>query len=188
MSRIGKAPIDIPSGVEVKIEDIEVGKFGQKVTVKGPKGQLQREIVRPIKVSIADNQVLVERKFNNPVDRSYHGLVRTLINNMIEGTTKGFEKQLELVGVGYRAALKGTNLEILVGYSKPVNVSKVEGITFEVPKPTSINVKGIDKELVGQVAANIRSIRKPEPYKGKGIKYVDEVIRRKAGKTAKASG
>ena len=171
----------IPAGVEVIIEDL-------KVSVKGPKGQLETVAPRGMKIKQEDNQVLIERPSNLPSVRALHGLIRSLINNMVKGVNEGFEKQLELVGVGYRAAKKGNNLELLVGYSKPVTIVKPEGIEFEVPQPTKISVRGIDKQLVGQVASNIRRVRPPEPYKGKGIKYADEHIRRKAGKTAKVGG
>ena len=181
MSRIGKAPVTIPAGVEVKIEDV-------KVSVKGPKGQLEKVVPKRMKITQEDNQLVIERSSNLPSVRALHGLTRSLINNMVKGVSEGFEKQLELIGVGYRAAKKGNNLELLVGYSKPVTINKPEGIDFEVPQPTKISVKGIDKQLVGQVASDIRSVRPPEPYKGKGIKYADEHIRRKAGKTAKAGG
>ncbi len=179
MSRVGKEPVVIPTGVEARIENT-------KITVKGPKGELSREIPNRIKVEQKDAQLIVRRTSDLPEDRSLHGLIRSLINNMVIGVTQGFEKQLELVGVGYRASIKGNNLELLVGYSKPAVIQKSEGIEFEVPKATKIIVKGIDKELVGQVASNIRAVRPPEPYKGKGIKYVGEHIRRKAGKTVKA--
>lgn len=179
MSRIGKAPVTIPAGVEVKIED-------SKVLVKGPKGELTESVPQGIKVKQTDNELIVERRSQAPFDRALHGLTRSLISNMVKGVSEGFEKQLELVGVGYRASKKGNNLELLVGYSKPVTIQKLEGIDFEVPQPTKIIVRGMSKQLVGQVAANIRSVRPPEPYKGKGIKYAGEYIRRKAGKTAKA--
>lgn len=181
MSRIGKAPVAIPAGVEVNIEN-------SQVLVKGPKGTLSKPIPKPISVKKSDSDLIVERANDELKVKALHGLIRSLVNNMIIGVSQGFEKQLELVGVGYRAAKKGNNLELSVGYSKPVNILKPEGIEFEIPAPTKINIKGIDKELVGQVASNIRSVRPPEPYKGKGIKYVDEQIRRKAGKTAKAGG
>ncbi|KKM85666.1 hypothetical protein LCGC14_1286830 [marine sediment metagenome] len=181
MSRIGNAPIEIPAGVEVKIEN-------DRVTIKGPKGELARTIVSGITVKQEDNQVIVKRSSDDPDVRALHGLTRSLLNNMVIGVSDGFEKKLELVGVGYRAKKKGNNLEILVGYSKPVNIEKPEGIEFEVDGNTKVSVKGVDKELVGQVASDIRSVRPPEPYKGKGIKYADERVRRKAGKAAKAAG
>lgn len=181
MSRIGKAPVAVPAGVEVKIED-------NKVVVKGPKGELSKLISSHITIKQTDSQVSVERASDEPEIRALHGLTRSLIANMIKGVSEGFEKRLELVGVGYRASKKGNNLEVSVGYSKPVTVQKLDGIEFETPAPTKIVIKGIDKEKVGQVAANIRNIRPPEPYKGKGIKYEGEQIRRKAGKTVKAGG
>ncbi len=181
MSRIGKAPVAIPAGTTIRIEN-------QQIFVKGSKGELSKAIPGEITVKHENNEVTVERGSDLPKIRALHGLIRSLINNMVKGVSDGFEKQLDLVGVGYRASKKGNGLEILVGYSKPVNVDKVEGIEFEVPVPTKIIIRGIDKEMVGQVAANIRSIRPPEPYKGKGIKYSDEIVRRKAGKTAKAGG
>jgi large subunit ribosomal protein L6 len=178
MSRIGKAPIAVPSGVEVNIS-------GREVTVKGPKGTLSRTIPGDIAVTVADGTVTVTRPADDRTNRSLHGLVRTLVSNMVVGVTDGFTKELEIVGVGYRAEAQGTNLRLALGYSHPVMVAAPEGISFEVPQQTRVIVKGIDKELVGQVAANIRAIRKPEPYKGKGVKYVDERIIRKAGKTGK---
>ena len=178
MSRIGKAPIAVPSGVEVNIS-------GREVTVKGPKGTLSRTIPGDISVSVADGTVTVSRPADDRTNRSLHGLVRTLVSNMVTGVTDGFAKELEIVGVGYRAEAQGTNLRLALGYSHPVMVAAPEGISFEVPQQTRVIVKGIDKELVGQVAANIRAIRKPEPYKGKGVKYLDERIIRKAGKTGK---
>ncbi|MBC7293912.1 MAG: 50S ribosomal protein L6 [Thermoleophilia bacterium] len=177
MSRIGKAPITIPSGVEVDIA-------GNTVTVKGPKGQLSLNVHPRVQVTLSDGVLTVTRPDDSGPSRSLHGLTRTLLANMVTGVTAGFEKRLEIVGVGYRASKKGSDLEILVGYSHPVVVSPPENIEFEVPTPTQIVVKGIDKQLVGQVAANIRAIRKPEPYKGKGIRYEGEVVRRKVGKRA----
>ena len=177
MSRVGKIPIQIPGGVEVAID-------GSKLRAKGPKGELEKEFSPDITLRKEDNVVYVERPSDSKRHKSLHGLTRTLAANMINGVSTGFEKVLEIVGVGYRAALKGSNLEILIGYSHPVVVSKVEGIEFEVPAPTRIIVKGPDKQLVGEIAAEIRAIRKPEPYKGKGIKYAGEHIRRKVGKTA----
>ncbi|MEN9793094.1 MAG: hypothetical protein RL330_1172 [Actinomycetota bacterium] len=178
MSRIGKAPITLPSGVEVSIA-------GRTVTVKGPKGQLSREIPGEITVRKEESVLLVERPDDERQNRSLHGLVRTLVNNMVVGVTDGYAKELEIVGVGYRAEAQGTNLRLALGFSHPVIVPAPEGITFEVPAQTRVIVRGIDKEVVGQVAANIRSIRKPEPYKGKGVRYLNERILRKAGKTGK---
>jgi large subunit ribosomal protein L6 len=178
MSRIGKAPITIPNGVEVSIS-------GRTVSVKGPKGQLSREIPGDIVVRKEENTLLVERPDDGRTNRALHGLSRTLVNNMVVGVTEGFTKELEIVGVGYRAESQGQNLRLALGFSHPVTVPAPAGITFEVPAQTRVIVKGIDKELVGQVAANIRSIRKPEPYKGKGVRYADERVLRKAGKTGK---
>ena len=156
------------------------------MTVKGPKGSLERSFTDRISVAVEDGQVIVTRGTDERMDRAQHGLVRALINNMVLGVSEGFAKNLSLEGVGYRAAMKGQDLELLVGFSHPVLMSAVEGITVEVPEPTKINISGIDKELVGQVAANIRSVRPPEPYKGKGIRYVGEYVRRKAGKAGVA--
>ncbi|MGA1362467.1 MAG: 50S ribosomal protein L6 [Ilumatobacteraceae bacterium] len=178
MSRIGKSPITIPAGVEVSIA-------GRTVSVKGPKGQLSREIPGEIIVRKEENTLLVERPDDSRTNRSLHGLSRTLVSNMVIGVTDGFAKELEIVGVGYRAETQGQNLRLALGFSHPVTVPAPAGITFEVPAQTKVIVKGIDKELVGQVAANIRSIRKPEPYKGKGVRYADERVLRKAGKTGK---
>jgi large subunit ribosomal protein L6 len=178
MSRIGKAPITVPSGVEVTIS-------GRNVSVKGPKGTLSRDIPGEIVVAKEDATIVVSRPNDERQNRAMHGLTRTLINNMIIGVTDGFAKELEIVGVGYRAEAQGQNLRLALGFSHPVNVPAPDGISFEVPQQTRVIVKGIDKELVGQVAANIRSIRKPEPYKGKGVRYVGERIIRKAGKTGK---
>ncbi|MFM9082589.1 MAG: 50S ribosomal protein L6 [Actinomycetota bacterium] len=178
MSRIGRSPISIPSGVDVSIA-------GNTVTVKGPKGSLTREIPEGISVRKDDTTVLVERPNYERQSRSLHGLSRTLVNNMVVGVTDGFAKELEIVGVGYRAETQGQNLRLALGFSHPVIVPAPDGITFEVPAQTRVIVKGIDKELVGQVAADIRSIRKPEPYKGKGVRYLNERILRKAGKTGK---
>jgi large subunit ribosomal protein L6 len=177
MSRVGKNPIQIPNGVEVIIE-------GSKVRAKGPKGELEKKFSPEITIRKDENVIYVERFSESNRHKSLHGLTRTLVANMVNGVSTGFEKTLEIVGVGYRAALKGSNLEIQVGYSHPAVVSKTEGIEFEVPAPNKIVVKGADKQLVGEVAAEIRAIRKPEPYKGKGIKYAGEHIRRKVGKTA----
>jgi large subunit ribosomal protein L6 len=179
MSRVGRSPITVPGGVDVTIA-------GQVVTVKGPKGSLEREIPSPISIRQEDGQLVVDRPDDERENRALHGLTRSLVNNMVLGVTDGFRKELEIVGVGYRATAKGpAKLELALGFSHPVNVDAPEGITFEVPTPTQVSVVGIDKEVVGQVAANIRSIRKPEPYKGKGVRYRDEHVRRKAGKAAK---
>ena len=178
MSRIGKAPIAVPSGVDVTIA-------GRTVTVKGPKGTLAREIPGEITVRKEDSTLFVERPNDERTNRALHGLSRSLVNNMVIGVTEGFTKELEIVGVGYRAEAQGANLRLALGFSHPVVVPAPEGITFEIPVQTRIIVKGIDKEIVGQVAANIRSIRKPEPYKGKGVRYLNERILRKAGKTGK---
>jgi large subunit ribosomal protein L6 len=179
MSRIGKAPINVPSGVDVSIN-------GSTITVKGPKGTLSRTLIGGITVRQEENTLLVERPDEARESRSLHGLSRALVNNMVVGVTDGFVKELDIVGVGYRAESKGANaLRLNLGFSHPVDFPGPDGITFEVPTQTRIIVKGIDKELVGQVAANIRSIRKPEPYKGKGVRYLNERILRKAGKTGK---
>ena len=178
MSRIGKAPIAVPAGVDVTIS-------GRTVTIKGPKGTLSRDIPGEIIVRKEESTILVERPNDERENRSLHGLSRTLVNNMVIGVTDGFTKELEIVGVGYRAEAQGQNLRLALGFSHPVMVPAPEGITFEIPQQTRVIVKGIDKELVGQVAANIRSIRKPEPYKGKGVRYLGERIVRKAGKTGK---
>ncbi|MCL1594798.1 MAG: 50S ribosomal protein L6 [Actinomycetia bacterium] len=175
MSRVGKAPISLPSGVEVKVS-------GRVVEVKGPKGSLTQDIDPAINVSVDDGTVALDRSNDERSSRALHGLYRSLINNMVIGVSEGYSKELTAVGVGYRASLKGKNLELLVGFSHPVNIEAPDGITFEVPEQTKIIVSGIDKQKVGQVAANIRAVRPPEPYKGKGIRYVDEHVRRKAGK------
>ena len=179
MSRIGRQAIEVPSGVEVRVDDANV------VTVTGPRGTLSQTIHPNIRVIIEDGTARVERPDDEGFNRGLHGLSRTLVANMVEGVTKGYEKRLAIVGVGYRAAMKGKDLEIQVGYSHPVLVPQPEGIEFEVPAPTSIVVRGNDKQLVGEIAANIRKIRKPEPYKGKGIRYENEYVRKKAGKAAK---
>jgi len=176
VSRIGKKPISLPAGVEVSID-------GNTVNVKGPKGVLTQEIPEDISVVIQEKELLVKRPSDIKKHRALHGLSRALVANMVEGVTKGFEKRLEMVGVGYRAQMQGNKLVISAGYSHPVEVEAPEGIEFEVPAVNKIVVKGIDKQLVGNTAAHIRAIRKPEPYKGKGIKYENERIRRKAGKT-----
>ncbi|MDO9574145.1 MAG: 50S ribosomal protein L6 [Candidatus Contubernalis sp.] len=178
MSRIGKKPINIPQGVEIKVSD-------NLVTVKGPMGQLQKMIPKDMNVEIEENVLTVTRPSDSSQHRALHGLSRSLINNMVEGVTKGFEKTLELVGVGYRATKQGDNVNIAIGYSHPVLIEPKEGIELEVPAPNKIVVKGIDKEAVGLLAAIIRDVRRPEPYKGKGIKYLDEKIRRKVGKAGK---
>ncbi|TDX49273.1 50S ribosomal protein L6 [Orenia marismortui] len=175
MSRIGHNPVEIPEKVNVTVDN-------NAVKVKGPKGELEETVSPRMDIKIEDNQVTVNRPTDSKADRSMHGLTRSLILNMIQGVTEGFKKELELNGVGYRALKKGSNLELQVGYSHPVLIEAIEGIEFEVDK-NKIIVKGVNKQLVGQVAANIRAVRKPEPYKGKGIKYVDEHIRRKEGKT-----
>ena len=176
MSRIGKKPVVVPAGVEVTVDANNV------VTVKGPKGQLSQEISKLIKVEVADGEVLVSRASDAREERSQHGLARTLINNMVVGVTSGFEKKLQLVGVGYKAEKKGDTLVLSLGYSHPVELKDPEGITTECTSATEVIVKGIDKAVVGNYAANIRAWRRPEPYKGKCIKYADEVIRRKEGK------
>jgi large subunit ribosomal protein L6 len=181
MSRIGRQAIEVPSGVEVRVDDANV------VTVTGPRGTLSQTIHPNIRVVIEGGTTRVERPDDEGFNRGLHGLSRTLVANMVEGVTKGYEKRLAIVGVGYRAAMKGKDLEIQVGYSHPVLVPQPEGIEFEVPAPTSIVVRGNDKQLVGEVAANIRKIRKPEPYKGKGIRYENEYVRKKAGKAAKGA-
>jgi large subunit ribosomal protein L6 len=179
MSRIGKAPITVPGGVDVTIAS-------GHVTVKGPKGQLERDLPPTITVSQDGVVLLVERPDDERQTSALHGLVRSLVNNMVLGVTQGFTKELEIVGVGYRANAKGPSaMELALGFSHPVNITAPDGITFEVPAPTRIVVSGIDKEKVGQVAADIRAWRKPEPYKGKGVRYAGEIVRRKAGKTGK---
>ncbi|WP_102372539.1 50S ribosomal protein L6 [Enorma phocaeensis] len=178
MSRIGKKPVQIPAGVDVAVD-------GSHVTVKGPKGQLELDIYSKLSISIEENMLTVSRPDDERETRARHGLTRALIQNMVTGVSEGYTKSLELAGVGYRVQLKGKDLELSLGYSHPVNYAAPEGITFEVPDNTHINVKGIDKQQVGQVAAEIRTKRPPEPYKGKGIHYVGEHIRRKLGKAAK---
>jgi large subunit ribosomal protein L6 len=179
MSRIGKAPITVPGGVDVAID-------GPAVTVKGPKGTLSRVVPGIITVRQEESQLLVERPNDERQSRSLHGLTRTLVSNMVVGVTDGFSKELEIIGVGYRAeALNPTTLRLALGFSHPVLMDAPEGITFEVPTQTRVIVRGIDKEVVGQVAANIRAVRKPEPYKGKGVRYLGEKVLRKAGKTGK---
>lgn len=178
MSRIGKKPIPVPEGVTVEIKDGEI-------KVAGPKGELKQEVRPEIKIEIKNNQVLVSRKVENKLGRSLHGLARTLIANMIKGVTEGWSKTLKLVGTGYRAKLEGDNLVLSLGFSHPVEIKPVEGIKFEVKGNDTITILGLDKALVGRVAAGIRKIRPPEPYKGKGIRYEDEEVRRKPGKAAK---
>ena len=178
MSRIGKQPIPIPSGVDINLS-------GTTLTVKGPKGTLTQEIHPDINVDIADGEITVTRPDDEREHRALHGLFRSLIANMVVGVTDGYTRRLEIVGVGYRAALRGSNgLTLQMGFSHPVEFDAPEGITFEVPAPTRITISGTDKQVVGQVAANIRKIRKPEPYKGKGIRYEGELVRRKSGKAA----
>ncbi len=179
MSRIGKAPIQVPSGVDVAIS-------GQKVTVKGPKGQLEREFHERVTISQEDGVLTVQRSDDERQSRAVHGLSRALLANMVTGVSAGYTKELAIVGVGYRAALKGSSLDLQLGFSHPVSFDAPTGITFEVPEPTKIIVSGIDKEAVGQVASEIRSLRPPEPYKGKGIRYATEQVRRKAGKAGVA--
>ncbi len=179
MSRIGKLPVTIPSGVDVQVND-------QVVTVKGPKGTLSHTVAAPITVEKGDTSVEVKRPDDHRTNKALHGLTRTLINNMVVGVTEGYEKRLEIVGVGYRVLSKGpTKLEFQLGYSHPIIFDAPEGITFNVENPTRLGVAGIDKQLVGEVAANIRKLRKPEPYKGKGVRYAGEHVRRKAGKAGK---
>ena len=178
MSRIGRLPIDIPAGVEVKID-------GQDVSVKGPKGELALTVAQPIQVSIEDGQLLVTRPDDERNSRSLHGLTRTLIANQITGVTEGYSKGLEVVGTGYRVAAKGDSVEFALGYSHSITVDPPKGISFTVEGNNKLTVSGIDKQAVGEVAANIRKLRKPEPYKGKGVRYAGEVVRRKAGKSGK---
>jgi len=179
MSRIGRAPIEIPAGVEVTIR-------GNSIDVKGPKGSLSRELHPEMKVELSDGVITVTRPSDDKEHRSLHGLTRTLIANMVHGVTVGFTRNLEIVGVGYRAAKQGNKLVLSLGYSHPIEVDPAPGIEIDVPAPTKISVKGIDKELVGQTAANIRDFRRPEPYLGKGVRYEGEKVRRKAGKAGKA--
>ncbi|MDQ0709658.1 MULTISPECIES: 50S ribosomal protein L6 [Arthrobacter] len=178
MSRIGRLPITVPAGVEVKID-------GAVVTVKGAKGELSHTVASPIEVALEEGTISVSRPNDERTARSLHGLTRTLIANMIDGVTKGYEKKLEIVGTGYRVQAKGSDLEFALGYSHPVSVVAPAGITFAVEGPTKLSVAGIDKQQVGEVAANIRKLRKPDPYKGKGIRYAGEIIRRKVGKAGK---
>jgi len=179
MSRIGKLPIPVPANVDVKID-------GQSISVKGPKGTLAHTVAEPIVVERGDDGVLeVKRPDDERRNRALHGLTRSLVNNLVVGVTEGYEKKLEIHGVGYRVQLKGSDLEFSLGFSHPVKVSPPQGITFAVEAPTRFSVQGIDKQLVGEVAANIRKLRKPDPYKGKGVRYAGEKIRRKVGKTGK---
>jgi large subunit ribosomal protein L6 len=178
MSRIGKMPIPVPAGVEVKID-------GNDVSVKGPKGQLELTVKSPITVALEDGNVIVTRPDDERVSRSLHGLTRTLISNQITGVTEGYTKGLEIVGTGYRVTAKGSDIEFALGYSHPILVKAPAGITFTVEGNTKVTVSGIDKQAVGEVAANLRKLRKPEPYKGKGVRYAGEVVRRKAGKSGK---
>jgi large subunit ribosomal protein L6 len=177
MSRIGKRPIEVPAGVLVSIDP-------GRVTVSGPKGELRQQVPQRMQITHDDGTITVSRPTERGEDRALHGLTRTLIANMVEGVTNGFEKRLEIQGVGYRAALAGSNLELQVGFSHAVRITPREGISFEVPTPTQIVVRGIDKQIVGQTAAEIRKVRPPEPYKGKGIRYEGEYVRRKVGKRA----
>ena len=181
MSRIGRLPIAVPSGVDVTID-------GRQVTVKGPKGTLSRALHPDMSVSQEDGSIVVTRPTEQKTHKQLHGLTRTLVNNMVVGVTDGYRKGLEITGVGYRAALNGGRLTLNLGYSHPIEIEPPEGISFEVESPTRLAVVGIDKELVGQIAAQVRSTRKPEPYKGKGVRYAGEQIRRKAGKAGKIGG
>jgi large subunit ribosomal protein L6 len=178
MSRIGRQPISVPQGVEISLD-------GPTVTVKGPKGALSHTVAAPITVAQEEGQLVIERPDDERGSRALHGLTRTLVNNMVIGVTTGYSKTLEIVGVGYRVQAKGSDLEFALGYSHPVPVKAPEGIRFEVQAPTRFVVHGIDKQLVGEVSAKIRGLRKPDPYKGKGVRYQGEVIRRKVGKTGK---
>lgn len=178
MSRIGRAPIPVPDGVDIELRP----GFAR---VRGPKGTLEQQLPEEIALHRADAEILVNRPSDSGPHRSLHGLTRTLVANMVRGVTEGFEKHLEIHGVGYRATLKGAGLELNLGYSHPIEYPAPEGITFEVPTPTRITVRGTDKQLVGQVAAELRALRKPDPYKQKGVRYAGEQMRKKAGKTAK---
>lgn len=180
MSRIGKQPIRVPAGVQVSVN-------GNVIQVQGPKGKLERELHPDMIVELEEQQILVKRPSDSKTHRALHGLTRSLVANMVRGVTEGYEKVLEIRGVGYRASKQGKKLVLSVGYSHPVEIEEPEGIEISVPQPTRIEVRGIDKEKVGAVAANIRAVREPEPYLGKGIKYIDEQIRRKAGKAGKVS-
>jgi large subunit ribosomal protein L6 len=178
MSRVGRTPVPVPSGVEISVQ-------GRELTVKGPKGTLERRLPGDISVRQEGAEIIVERPDDERENRALHGLVRSLVNNMVQGVSQEFTKELEIIGVGYRANLQGASLDLALGFSHPVKVDAPQGIAFEVPAPNRIVVRGIDKEQVGQVAADIRAIRKPEPYKGKGVRYLGEYVARKAGKTAK---
>ncbi len=182
MSRIGKLPVPVPTGVDITIS---TPTAGPTVTVKGPKGTLSHQVAEPISVVQDDGQLLVQRPDESRTAKSLHGLTRTLVANMVTGVTAGYEKTLEIVGTGYRVQARGAELEFALGFSHPVTVVPPEGVTFEVQAPTRFVVRGIDKQLVGETAAKIRKLRKPDPYKGKGVRYQGEVIRRKAGKTGK---
>jgi large subunit ribosomal protein L6 len=177
LSRIGRAPIPIPDGVTVDIS-------GQDVTVTGPRGELRHTVVEPIRIAQDDGALVVTRPTDRGSHRALHGLSRSLVANMVEGVSTGFERRLEIVGVGYRAQMRGTVLEMAVGYSHPVTIDPPDGIAFEVPAPTQVVVRGIDKQAVGEIAAQIRAVRPPEPYKGKGVRYAGEAVRRKVGKRA----
>jgi large subunit ribosomal protein L6 len=181
MSRIGRLPIQVPSGVDVSID-------GRQVTVKGPKGELSRELHPDISVRQEDGTLLVERPSEQKVHKQLHGLTRTLVANMVEGVTNGYRKGLEITGVGYRAQKVGDRLQLSLGYSHPVEIAPPKGISFELENPTRLAVVGIDKQLVGEIAAKVRATRKPEPYKGKGVRYAGEQVRRKAGKAGKIGG
>jgi large subunit ribosomal protein L6 len=181
MSRIGRLPITVPAGVEVTLD-------GRAITVKGPKGTLARELHPDMRVVRGEGTLLVERPSDAKMHRQLHGLTRTLVANMVEGVTNGYRKGIEITGVGYRAAKVGEKLQLNLGYSHPIEIAPPSGISFELENPTRLAVVGIDKELVGQVAAKVRSSRKPEPYKGKGVRYAGEVVRRKAGKAGKIGG
>jgi large subunit ribosomal protein L6 len=181
MSRIGRLPITVPSGVTVTID-------GRAITVVGPKGTLSRELHPDMAVNQSDGTLLVERPDESKTHKELHGLTRTLVSNMVQGVTAGYRKGLEITGVGYRATLNGRKLTLNLGYSHPIEIDPPSGISFEVENPTRLAVVGIDKELVGQIAAKVRSMRKPEPYKGKGVRYAGEVVRRKAGKAGKIGG
>jgi large subunit ribosomal protein L6 len=178
MSRIGRQPIPVPAGVTAKID-------GSDVTISGPKGSLSLTVASPIVIEEEDGSLVVSRPDDERTSRSLHGLTRTLVSNMVTGVTQGYEKSLEIVGTGYRVAAKGTDLEFQLGFSHPVTVKAPQGITFQVESPVKFKVQGIDKQQVGEVAANIRKLRKPEPYKGKGVRYEGEIVRRKAGKAGK---
>jgi large subunit ribosomal protein L6 len=181
MSRIGKNPIEVPKGVDVKVSGISVN-------VKGPKGNLALVVNEAIKVAVDGGFVTLTRRSDSGGDKALHGLYRSLIANMVHGVTEGFSKKLEIVGVGYKADVSGDNLNLILGFSHPINYTLPKGISAKVDKQTSIEISGADKQLVGQVAADVRSMRPPEPYKGKGIKYIDEIVRRKAGKAGKGAG